>query len=161
MLSQASRGGSAAGNLGGQKKEDKESPSSSLSDESQISLSGTSIKISFPLHQNLGDIPEESPSTGFMPPHGFGLGDQVTFASPLPVVQTPPPHITLTPTWKPPVEPEEEGPPEVVSLYSPHPNSIAMTTRGTPQKRTDPLQLAPHPFSLSSLLTYLSFRLTS
>lgn len=95
-----------------------------------MSMSSHSIKISSPLDSSSGEILEDQPSSGFMPPLGFGFGDQVTFAPSHAQGPTPPPHLLHQSAWKQNATPSEVASRDVVPNYSPHPNSIAMTTRG-------------------------------
>lgn len=105
-----------------------------------MSTSSRSIKISSPLDAPSDEILDDQPSSGFMPPLGFGFGDQVTFAPSHAQGPTPPPHLLQQTAWKQSSSPAEPTLRDSVPNYSPHPNSIAMTTRGT---NSCPFRLQP------------------
>jgi hypothetical protein len=135
----AQRGGSAAGALGRAKSTEDvpDSPASTgSSDSARSQTSGSSsVRISSPLHHSLDDDHNDSPSSSFFPPLSFGFADgtQLRYSG-----TTPPPHkLKVAP--KKPLSASEPKITDMGHIYSPHPNSIAMTTRGS-----FPRDLAPN-----------------
>jgi hypothetical protein len=126
--------GSAAGSLGRERKEVEEAPDSpSIIEDSMLlsPMSSNSIKISSPLDISNDSVESEKASLDLSRSQEYDFGDRLAFVPPPRVGPTPPPCVTPQSPLRVSAINKEEAPADEPVNYCPHPNTIAMTTRGS------------------------------